>query len=377
MRRKIKWAVLVLTVVAFLFLGNKLPGEPLSSRAMVVGFGIDLDADTTLRVSAQILNAASATETSGQTTQVVTADASTLSGAMNKISEKAGSAVALTHCNVVFLCENLAKSEHYYAVLNYLITNDYLSENAYIFAVDGKAEDYMTSAAAFGGNISIYIQRAVGIHGEYADLPIKTLRDFLVSYHALGETNWLPVLKKEPISPQQSESGQTPSDQYVFTANDLYVLKKNTFVGEYGKEGSRALNFAKNEVKKGVYEAGGDHGEKILCLITGKKEKYAYDLDKKTVSLSIELTSILKEILDYSGSDAYVDRTQMTDSEITRAEQKIAEEVHAFFTALKQKNADIFGLLDGFYSKYGKKTADLTIGDIQLKVDVKLKVSTV
>ena len=377
MRRKIKWAVLLIGVVVFFIFGNKLPGEPLSSRSMVVGFGIDLTDNETLRVSAQILNASSSTETSGQTTQVVTAENSTLSGAMNTIGERSGATVALTHCNVVFLCKDLAKSDHCYAVLNYLVTNDYLSENAYLFAVDGKAEDYMTSAAAFGGNISIFIQRTVGMHGEYADLPVKTLRDFLVGYHSLGAANWIPVLKKEPVKQQQSESGQTPSDQYVFSANALYALRKNKFVGEYGESGARALNFAKNEVKKGVFETEGDHGETILCLITGKKENYAYDLDEKTATLSVDLTSILKEILDYSETDAYVDRTEMTQTEISRAEQKIAAEITAFFTDLQQKDADIYGVLDGFYSKYGKKTADLAIGDIQLKVDVKLKVSTV
>ncbi|MBR1747525.1 MAG: hypothetical protein IJ735_04865 [Clostridia bacterium] len=378
MRRKIKWIFTLIAILLFLFVGDKLPGEPLSSRAMVVGFGIDLEGDSSVKISAQILNAASASETSGQTTQVVTATSSTISGAMSRIGEKSGSTVALTHCNVVFLCQKLAKSRQFYSILNYLITNDYLSENAYLFAVDGKAEDFMTSATAFGGNLSLYIQKAVGMHGEYVDLPIKTLRDVLVSYHSLGQTNWIPVLKKEPLTPEQSESGQSPSDeQSVFTANSLYVLKKNVFLAEYGEAGARALNLAKNEVKKGVVESVGDHGEKIVCLITGKKAKFSYDLEKKTVDLALSINAIVKEIVDYSSDDAYVDRTQMTDEEVKRAQSQIADEVEAFFVDLRQKDADIFGVLDGFYSKYGKQTAALTIGDINLKVNVDLKVSKV
>lgn len=375
MRRKIKWICTAAAIVLILFFGEKLPGEPLSSRAMVVGFGIDLVGEETVKISAQILNPAT-TDASGPTTQIVSALGSTVSGAMNGIGERSGSTVALTHCNVVFLSETLAKSPHSYAILNYLVTNDYLSENAYVFALDGTVEDYLTSATAFGGNLSNYIQQAVGMHGEYVDLPAKTLRDLLVGYHALGQTNWLPVLKKEPVAPPQSSDGQT-HEQFVFRANSLYVLKKNLYVGEYDEKGARALNFAKNEVKKGVMEFVGDHNEKILCLITGKKEKYAYDLSTKTVTLSLDVTSILKEIADYSLTDAYVDRTRMTETEITRAEKKIAAEIRAFFSDLQEKDADLFHLLDGFYSKYGKKTADLTIGDIQLKVEVKLKVSTV
>lgn len=377
MKRQYKWFFTIGAIVVFLIFGGMLPGEPLSNRAMVVGFGVDLIEGKELNVSAQILNLGSSSEKSSQASQVVTAKRHTIAGAMNIISEKAGLSVALTHCNVVFIGEELAKSPQMYSVLNYLITNNYLSENAFLFVTRGKAEELLNSKTAFGGNASLYTQKLVGMGGEFDDLARKTLQEFLVDYHRLGQGNWLPLIDIEAVAPEISESAGTGGSQetsYVFDIHSVMVFRKNVFIGEYGPDETVALNFVVNKVNKGTVEGDGDNGEKIIMYILGKEKKIKYDLEGKTVSLELEIETLLKEIIDYGENDEFVDRTHVTDAEIKRAEENIVKKLQNFYADLQKYDADVFGFYDGFYSKFGKKALDLKLADVTFETKVKIEV---
>lgn len=375
MKRRIKWIIMLCAVAFFLFVGGKLPGEALGDRAMVVGFGIDVISDAAIKISAQILDPSS-DENAGQKTQVVTAEDVTISGAMNKISEKAGHSVALTHCNVVFICQKLAFSKNFYSILNYLITNNYLSENAFLFAVDGKSEELLVAPTAFSSNASLYVQKLVGTYAVYNDIATVTLQEFVMKYHSLSGVNVLPLIKKETVEKEQSEQPQKDT-QYVFTFNDVYVLKNNDFVGEYDRNAVLAVNYVNNDLNKGRVECDGDHNEKINLYLVDKKSKFDYDLDRKTAQLSIKAEAVLKEIVDYGDSDSFVDRTDLSEAEKKRTEDRIKDTVLTFYKEMQALDVDIYGLKDGFFSEYGKKASSLALADIELSVKVDLKVHEV
>ena len=294
---------------------------------------------------------------------------------MTYISEKSGKTVALTHCNVVLIGENVAKSQYFYSVLNYLITNSYLSENAFVFVTEGKAEELLKSNTGFGGNASFYVQRLVGMYGDYNNVANKTLQRFVVDYHQLGQANWLPLIKTEPTNPDVSAGGdQSSTDkQILFDINSVMIFKENDFVAEYGSEGTEAINYVMNKVSKGNVETIGDNNEKIVMYIIDKQHYYKYDLDKKTVKIRIEISTLLKEIIDYSGEDKYIDRTSLTEAEIARAEKSIADNILSFYTEMQSCDVDIFSFYEGFYSKFGNIALNMDIKDIALEIEVEVK----
>lgn len=379
MKRPLKWIITLIGIVAFLSFGGLLPGEPLVDRAMVVGFGVDLTEEGELNVSAQILNPSPAAQQQGIGAKVVTSRHETISGAMTYISEKSGKTVALTHCNVVLIGENVAKSQYFYSVLNYLITNSYLSENAFVFVTEGKAEELLNSNTGFGGNASFYVQRLVGMYGDYNNVANKTLQRFVVDYHQLGQANWLPLIKTEPTNPDVSAGGdQSSTDkQILFDINSVMIFKENDFVAEYGSEGTEAINYVMNKVSKGNVETIGDNNEKIVMYIIDKQHYYKYDLDAKTVKIRIEISTLLKEIIDYSGEDKYIDRTSLTEAEIARAEKSIADNILSFYTEMQSYDVDIFSFYEGFYSKFGNKALNMHIKDIALEIEVEVKANDV
>lgn len=371
MKHKIKWLAVIIVAAIVLVCGKLLPAEPLAQRAMVVGFGIDAADGDSLKVSAQILNPGSGEDQSGTETTLVTVVDETIAGAMGKISEKASRTVALTHCNVVFIGRKIAEKNNVYSAINYLITNSYLSENAYLFLADDKAEDVLGSNTGFGNNASLYVQALVGLHGEYSDVADKTLQSFVVGYHSLGKSNWLPIVKKESMpSSGGSQGGEEQEEEYVFNLNSVGVFYKNIFVGEYSGDDVASITYVNSDLKKGQIIADGDNDENIVLYLIGNKVKKSFDLATKTVKINIKLQCILKEIIDTGDADLYVDRTTMTAQEKARAEEAIQNRLLSFFAEMQSHSVDIFNLLESYNARYGKKAAGITIQEISVIPEV-------
>ncbi len=374
MNRKVKWIAVLVGLVVFLSFGSLLPGEPLAQRSMVVGFGVDMAGEESIKVSAQILNPSGDQNQSGTETNVVTATDYTIAGALHKISEKSSHSVALTHCNVVFIGRSVAESKNIYSIINYLMSNSYLSENAFLFLSDD-AEDVLSSKTGFGDNASLYAQSIVGLYGDYSDIAQRTLKCFVVGFHSLGKSTYLPVIKKESTPPTMGGQKEE-EDSYLFDMNTIATFRGNEYVGDYEKNDSRALNYVNGKLKKGAIEATGDHGEKIVLYLTGNEVKKEFLFDKKLVKIDISLKSILKEIIDYSDNDEYIDRTELTESEIKNTEKNIADGIKEFFRRTKEKDLDLYNFLESFYSKEGKKAENLSIKDINIEVKVSLSVDS-
>ena len=371
MKRKIKWLAVLAIIISVLIFGKLLPAEPLAQRAIVVGFGIDADEGDMPSISAQILNPGAKADQSGAETSVVTVKDKTISGAMGKISERSSKTVALTHCNVVFIDKKVAENNNIYSVINYLITNSYLSENAYLFLTDEKSEKLLNSKTAFGNNASLCMQSLVGINGDYGAIASKTLQCFVVSYHSLGESNWLPIIKAEEVTPKQSDDASGDSE-YVFNVNSIAVFRRNNLIGTYEKDDTQSLTYINSKVKKGQIFVKGDHEENILLYIIGNSVKKSFDLDTKTATVKLKLNCILKEIIDVGDDDKYIDRTEMSEDEIKRAENSVKENIMRFYTEMQNNDVDLYNFLESFNSKFGKKAKDLKISDVNLSLDVTL-----
>ena len=376
MPRSRKWFFTLVAVLLFVICGEFLPEEPLRSKAMAVAFGIDLAEDEKLLINLQILTGSGNKTETGSNTRVLSAEGATLGEAAYKISRDTGLAVALTHCNVVLLGESLLKSPYVYSVLNYLVSNAYLSDNACLLACRGSAYDILSSKIGFGGNAGIYIREIVGMYDRFGDVTGKTVRQFVVDYHRIGQTNWLPFLTKISIDPEiASSSSSRSSDKkdYLFEMNEVAVVIKNKFVGIWKEDGAFGVNCILNKISKAQFQSNGDNGEDIDWFILKNDCKLSYDLSEKTVKAKIELQATVKEIIDRSAEDKHVDRLDATEKEIARLEEKISTVVTDFYKETQALDADVFGFREGFYSHYKKKALGLSLSDIKLIADVKVR----
>ena len=377
MRRSHKWLFTLAAVVLFLFCGQFLPEEPLKSKAMAVGFGIDLTEEEKLRVHLQILTGSGSEKQSGSNTRVLSAEGATLGEAAYKISRESGLAVSLTHCNVVVLGEELLKSPYVYAVLNYLVCNAYLSDNACLISCAGPAYNLLSSPIGFGENASIYVREIIGMYDSFGDITGKKLREFVVDYHRLGETNWLPFVTRKTIAPEIPPSSgaeqSSEKESYLFEMNKVAVLIKNKFVGIWDAAGAVSINFLLNKISKGQLQTNGEHGEKIDWYVLKNDCKFSYDSEKKSVTADLKVQALVKEIIDYSAAGAHVDRLTVTDKECRRFEEDLSAIITSFYREMQAKNADVFGFKEGFYSHCRMDSEKIPLSEIGLDVLVKLQ----
>ncbi len=376
MRRNFKWLFMLAAILLFLFCGEFLPEEPLRSKAMVVGFGIDYTDKNTLLIHLQILTGSGNKSETGSNTRVLSAEGSTLGEAAYKISRETGLAVSLTHCNVVILGESLLKSQATYAALNYLVSNAYLSDNACLLSCQGSAGDILSSPIGFGGNASIYIREIVGMYDSFGDITGKTVRQFVVDYHRLGQANWLPFISRKEIPPEipSSSASETSSDKkYLFSMNKVAILVKNELVGIWGENGAMGINFLVEKISKAQLLSKGENGENIDWYVLKNDCKLKYDPKKKTVSADLKLKAVVKEIIDFSDNNAHVDRLSVTAEEVNRCENALIERITAFFKETQEKNADVFGFLEGFYNHCKISKDELPLSKIKLELTVKIE----
>ena len=102
MRRKIKWIVTVIIMLAFVIFGKMIPSEELTVRSMAVGLGIDVTEDNKYIVTAQILSS-NGSQTMGNGTRVVRGQGESLTDALQEITEITSKTLTVTHCNVLVL----------------------------------------------------------------------------------------------------------------------------------------------------------------------------------------------------------------------------------------------------------------------------------
>ena len=118
---------------------------PLSERAIVAGLGIDYENDRFI-VSAQIL-LPSSNDSKSSGIAISSAEGKTIGEALAKISSESSMLVAMSHCNLVLLGENLIQDKAYTS-LDYMVRNAYLSENALILTTYGSAKDILSAKTA-------------------------------------------------------------------------------------------------------------------------------------------------------------------------------------------------------------------------------------
>lgn len=380
--RKTKWLVTICGIIIFLFAGSMIPSESLNNRSMVVGFGIDLVNDNTIRISAQILTTtATGTNTAISSSRVVTQENQTITGAMVAISKVTGASITLTHCNIILLGADLIKSQNAYSCLNYIIINDYLNDNALVFGTEGKAEDILSSKTGFGNNASVYLQRIVGKYADYNTISLKSIHELLIDYHQKGQVVWVPIIKKLAVSApivSSGDAGGSGGDKepdFVFDVQDIAITKKDTFLGIYDKACTSSLNYVLHKVERASLNTKGDKGEDISFYIINSDKKLDYDWATKTVKFTLKLQAILKEIVDYSSSNKSVDRWDITESELHRAENKIVMQMEAFHELMQALDCDVYAFEEGFYAEDKKEVKDFRLSEIKFIVDVKIIVN--
>lgn len=381
MRRKAKWIFTIIAIIVFIILGSTVPDDDLKSRAMAVGLGIDCDDEGNIIACAQILTS-SETEGKPAGTRVVETEAKLLSSAISKITEICGMTLTVTHCNVILLGEKLINSGDACKQIFTLLENTYISDNAYVFACEGTPMEVLSSKSAFGTNASQYLQQLISSYGTYDNISYKMLRQIIVDYHNLGETTYMPFIKKVPVTPkvpsssegsESSGSNAAPAgeaEDYSYNLNNVVVLKRGELIGRYGEDASKAINYILTKVDKGSDDFEIEKGV-VGVFVLSNDVKKEYDIDSKTFSVNVKIGATVK---DFKAKDeADMEETfayGLTEDELKTCAEDVRRRIEEFFAEMQEADADVFEVRQSFYSQYGKRAKNIELKDVKFRLEV-------
>ena len=373
MRRKLKWIATLLAAVFFLLLGSVIPDDDLGDRAMAVALGLDVDEENNVVACAQIVTPADSDGTSAGT-RVVTGKGKVLNTALSRITETCGLTLTASHCNVVLLGKKLIESGESLGLVFTLLENTYVNDNAYIFSCEGTPEEVLGSQSAFGNNAGQYLQQLITMYGTYENITYKTIRQVIVGSHDLGKATYMPYLVKEPVRAQIPGSSSfeeiKEKEDYAYNLNHVQVLREGKDAGVYGENALRALNYLLTEVHKGSDDFAIEGG-RVGVFILNNNAKQSFSLEEKTYSVDLTIGITVKDVRMDDGREQ--DNTfspVLTGENKKMCENQLRDEIVAFYNEMKEKNADVFAVRQKFYSKYGKKAKELSLQDIDFRLNV-------
>lgn len=377
MKRWVKWVAFALAFVTLIALG--IESKPLGERAVIVGLAIDT-AEVGYEVSAQIIIAGEG-DTKTSDSMISSVKAETISGALSKLSAETSMLVTLSHCNLIILGMDVIKDQSY-KVLDYLIRNAYLSENALVVASETTAKDVISSKTSHSEMSSFALQRSLTVYGEYDDTVKKTAREFLADYHTHNSANWLTLVKKkETQKPQNNSSGGGAGSggeedkYYVFDLSETAIIRGENYIFTASRELTVGMNFATEKLTKGSIYVDGDNGEKIELYILSSKPRIDYDSDNLLATIELDLDLLVKEII--GDADYDLSEVELSESETLRVEENVSRDVYNVFEECKARGVDIFDLYGGFYGRgrapWRTKFEENYLPNSKIKVKVKIK----
>lgn len=375
MRRKIKWIVTVIIMLAFVIFGKMIPSEELTVRSMAVGLGIDVTEDNKYIVTAQILSS-NGSQTMGNGTRVVRGQGESLTDALQEITEITSKTLTVTHCNVLVLGKSVFINNAFEYVIYMLIKSTYLSDSIYVFGYDGNTYDVFSQKTAFGDNASLYVQGLVSQHGTMNDISYQMLSQCAVGYYSKSGINWMPYLKKIPVASKIPSSDEfeevKDTDDYVFDLTSIVMLKKGKIVGVFDKNGTKAVNYITSKVEKGSEEFVLTD-KKIGYYVNDSDIKLEFDEKKMAVDAKLTLFTTVKSIMVTNG-DGYPLGTSASEDEIKECAKILQGRIYDFYEKLKENNLDAFNFQQGFFAKDGIDREDFNLNKVEFNLSVDIKV---
>lgn len=228
--------VVALVIIACALVSELIVTEPVLNKGVVVGMGVDQTENGSIEVTVQIAVAGESSAPGAPNRYaLVSGEASTLIGAMEKISRITAYKPAYFHCHILVLGERLV-TEGVKDVVTQLFAEDSVMDDVAILAAQGSAKKTLERSVSVQGAASVYLQQLNKINSTTGGHPTTTLKSFATEFETEGYTPFLPWVEPIPV-PQAVGGADTGGDEqnYVFDCSKTVLFDeegKGTVVGE-------------------------------------------------------------------------------------------------------------------------------------------------
>lgn len=365
-----KWLVLLVAVVVLIFFGRTSDIKSLTQSALVIGLGIERTESTFTVSTLSVIVSGGSGGDNQQNYAVYSAEGATISEGLDRISQKMGLMVSLSHCNVVVLSPSVFDTDHA-LLFDPLISAYSLPEQAAVTSTEQPPSDVL--AARIGTTVaSTYFVQATLLQNLGGDgIALVTVKDFLAHSLSRSASMNIPLIDiKEMEHQPESQQGESSGNYEFFMNRNLVVHGGDYFVLEEDLAQVTTMLVRKNDVlgRLSVTLPDGEAVEFRVLDVSPKTEA-----DGMNVTATLEVSVSFLEAQNTSGG-----KITPSDDLVKRAAEQAAndlrERLYECHALSLEKDADFLQLQNAVYKKAGYTLPENCLGDIGFSCSVSVTV---
>lgn len=366
-----KWLVILVAVAILVFFGRTSNVKSLTQTALVIGLGIERTEDVfTVSTLSVVVSGGSGGENQ-QNYIVYSAEGATLSEGLDKISQKMGLLVSLSHCNVIVLSPSVFATDHA-QIFDHLVSAYSLPEQAAVTASELPPSDILAARVGTTVASAYYVQASLLQNLGGDGLTLVTVKDFLArSLSRSGSVNIPLVDMKEMEEQPESQQGET-SGTYEFSMNrNLVVHGGKWFVLEEDLAQAATMLVRKNDVM-GRLSASLPTGEAVEFQVLDSSANIK--AEGMTVHAELNVSVSFVEAQNTSESGKITPSSAVVKTAAEQAAKDLRERLYECYEISLRENADFLLLQNEVYKKAGYSLPEDCLADISFVCDVKVTV---
>lgn len=393
-KNSVRFYVLLVAFLLFFFFSNDFGLIDIQKTAIVIGVGVDREADEFVMTSQIAVPQASKQGEQVQPVQIESRG-KTVAQAFAAVNEKTGWYPKLVFCNLVVLGKAAAE-KNVFEILDYFLRDDYTSDNCRLAVCDGSAKDFVTVKTPIEDISGLAVQKVLSEHSARVGLVAPTtLRSFAMGYFSASRSGFMPVLSKSSAVGNSGgssggeggssggsggEKGGSGSEggQNLFSASETALFYDGVMVGKLNKEQTFALAAVKEKLRLASFYPE-SAGAKYSLLVKKNEPKVKFFVDRNGAArLDVEVT-VTAGIEDVSVPDTVTELGEVGSlpSHVKKsAEEKLKKSVEEVFALSAASGCDLFGAVEKlrkYEPKYFAAYKNDLLSRIQLRVKVKFR----
>ncbi|MDR3216145.1 MAG: Ger(x)C family spore germination C-terminal domain-containing protein [Clostridiaceae bacterium] len=360
--RNKKGILLLLLFILVSIVARNVNRITLLDRAIVVGMGIEMR-DNSYYVHLQVLRATGNAGNEGGSEDsyvVLSGRGETVADALGRIGSDSGLSIALAHCNIIILTDEIL-DENLPSTLTSLIGTWQLPDQSVLLATYDSPAQFLNAQVPVSNLTAFYMRRALRLLEDDFSAIKLIVKDYLADYYSKSGVTAAAFLEENvmggPVDADGAGSGQSGQEQGQSQDDSFsrYYMKRSMVFGRDIKpmliceSATAAIGLIKNNIKKGAFNVF-DKDVKLECDLVSEHAKCKINEGEAVIDIRIKMRALEVQRADEISTvrDFGCDQTAIVA-------QKIKVWVEDAFLAAQLEGIDIFQLEDAMYQKKGRK----------------------
>lgn len=369
---RIKRIIIFLAVgLLFVFLSSNIIGQDISSRAIILGIGIDYDSETKEYIATtEIISPGGGSDQQvGTFSKIVEGRGDTIASALNDIYAQTGRKTSLGQCQILLLGESMYKQVDLNQCLPYFILSEAFKDSSSLCCTVGEANALMKTRLPFSDSISLTLVELLKDAGKLVAVPSTFLSKFMQSQLSITHAGVLNIIEYVENTDQASEQSDNSHPQGTYRCGNVAVFKNNQYVVSLDSEQSLAYTILATDCVGQLFAVQDDREEdfypdKVCTVLTQKNVDYKVTQDNSQLSVVVEVDTKVHNLLNgYQGKETPTHprwTATLSPDMIEQTKTQIVDLLDKFFAVQKQYNFDVVNIYKVYELKYGKEWKELS-----------------